>query len=772
MNILRKGIFNRENLKKFICRFIVILLIFLGGYSFGKGIIFSPEQDNAENIRINTDMIAIVNADQGVQINGEQINYAALLMAALDENYSMENLEAAKKGIENGTYAAYILIPSTFSESVISLNSTPKQAKIEYVINPFLTEERKIEAIYNVVNFEHIINCKMSYMYIASILEEFHSAQDAAQTIMTNDVRDTEALLAIQPYDLIKMVSIGELQYVDNSVEPLDITRYNQSNEEIIGEVHDKYAYYITLSEADMDALNTQGNMLIEQWTIIEKNIADINLTMDADGNLIYESGIDEIGGILDTYNMSLGEAEYNIANDLYEVKEIIDYANSSYSDLIYSYNTDLQSDSESIARQIHNDLNDNFLPSITNSEGAIKIEDEEISISYQGGSIEDINQKYELLKSYLIQIDDMMRDSSYSDLEELQNAYNEYLVDQQELDSVLDEYKEKNIFMVDINALSDDMDEAFRKEMEEHVPTVESIQKLIEDNRQEFRDEIIDKDGAMQEEYQDMNSISGLLSEASEMVQEKLNDEGGLAIPKLDEDVMQAMIHTEIVEPLDAHVGIIQDDLLEQFRNEREAFEEYNAAYIAYDPMDNINNSEIQALLSGINANNTAIQSTVTNNYMQNMEYVSEVYQNAELNVTTLQQSLLDANSTSNEAVTGALADAKSLKSETSATNQDLLQAFVTKLPYTRLGNIENTETYEFIANPSTLIDVTEDEDIVTSTPLSFDYNNVQTRTGFEDSQKILIIVALICVVGTAAVVVWRIVNKRKESRRLEKIY
>lgn len=771
MNILRKGISKRENIKKFICGFIAILLIFLGGYCFGKGMVFSQEQDDAENITINTDRIAIVNADQGVQMNGEQINYAALLMTAFDENYSMENLETAKKGIENGTYAAYILIPSTFSESVISLNSIPKQAKIEYVINPYLTEERKIEAIYNVVNFEHVMNCKMSYMYIASILEEFHSAQDAAQTIMTNDVRDTEVLLAIQPYDLIEMVSIGELQYVDNSVEPLDITRYNQSNEEIIGEVHDKYAYYITLSEADMEVLNVQGSMLIEQWTIIEKNIADINLTMDADGTLIYASGINNIAGILDTYNMSLDEAEYNIANDLCEVKEIIDYANSSYSDLIDSYNKNLQSDSESIARQIQSDLRDNLLPSVTNSEEAIRIDDEEILISYQGGSIEEINQKYELLKSYLIQIDDMMNDSSYSDLEELQNAYNEYLADWQETEAVLEECREKNIFTVDINALSEDMEEAFRNEMEEHVPTVESIQKIIEDNRQEFRDEIIDKDGAMQEEYENMNSVSGLLSEASEMVQEKLNDEGGLAIPKLDGDAMQEIIHAEIVEPLDAHVGTIQDDLLEQFRNEREAFEEYNAAYMAYDPVNNINNSEIQAMLSGINANNTAIQSTVTSNYMQNMEYVSEVYQNAELNVTALQQSLLDANSASNEAVTGALADAKSLKSETSAANQTLLQAFVTKLPYTRLGNIENTVTYEFIANPSTLIDVTEEEGIVTSTPLSFD-NNIQIRTGLEDSQKILIIVALICTALAAVVVVWWIIKKRKESQQLEKIY
>lgn len=58
-------------------------------------------------------MIAVVNMDDGVSVNQVQVNYANQLMNFPGENFSVTGLMNARAGIENGTYAAYIIISET-----------------------------------------------------------------------------------------------------------------------------------------------------------------------------------------------------------------------------------------------------------------------------------------------------------------------------------------------------------------------------------------------------------------------------------------------------------------------------------------------------------------------------------------------------------------------------------------------------------------------------------------------------------------------------------
>lgn len=49
-------------------------------------------------------------------------------------------------------------------------------------------------------------------------------------------------------------------------------------------------------------------------------------------------------------------------------------------------------------------------------------------------------------------------------------------------------------------------------------------------------------------------------------------------------------------------------------------------------------------------------------------------------------------------------LADVKALKNANSQSNQELMGDFIDKLPYTRLGSLENKKAYEFMASPVVL--------------------------------------------------------------------
>ena len=51
-------------------------------------------------------------------------------------------------------YGAYIIIPSTFSTAVDSINGTPQKAVFEYQINPHLEGQDRDNMIYELTAFQ------------------------------------------------------------------------------------------------------------------------------------------------------------------------------------------------------------------------------------------------------------------------------------------------------------------------------------------------------------------------------------------------------------------------------------------------------------------------------------------------------------------------------------------------------------------------------------------------------------------------------------------
>lgn len=81
-----------------------------------------------------------------------------------------ESIEAARSGINNGSYAAYILIPSDFSKNAVSINTVPEKSRLVFAINPNLREDISRLTMSDIKNFEINLNTNMSYMYMQAIL--------------------------------------------------------------------------------------------------------------------------------------------------------------------------------------------------------------------------------------------------------------------------------------------------------------------------------------------------------------------------------------------------------------------------------------------------------------------------------------------------------------------------------------------------------------------------------------------------------------------------
>jgi uncharacterized phage infection (PIP) family protein YhgE len=124
---LKDKIKNYIKVATYICGLIIFLLL-------GTQIERLYQQELLKQ-KETVERIAIVNMDEGTWVEGEHVNYASELLYLPADNFEITGLTEAKSGIENGLYAAYIVLPENFSEMILSIISNPQKIAIEYQFN-------------------------------------------------------------------------------------------------------------------------------------------------------------------------------------------------------------------------------------------------------------------------------------------------------------------------------------------------------------------------------------------------------------------------------------------------------------------------------------------------------------------------------------------------------------------------------------------------------------------------------------------------------------
>ncbi len=340
---MKKQIFIATLLKagKFFCIFLLgsaVGVVSMWQYTLHFGM---QHDDGTGSSRLITDKIAIVNLDEGITIHDEKVNYAEKLIINLDDNFLFTGLEDARQGYTTGIYAGYLIIPATFSESVVSLNHTPVRAEISYVINDNLEEDIKETVIYDVLTLMSDINDSISYMYVHSVLDDFHTAQDEADTVMNNDLKEKEAIDAVQANDLVALVPVTELTVVENTIEPVDISEYMMQNMKFTNQVGQKYTDYLMASRSDHMRINEEALLLMAEMSNMSGIMAGSNFGQGEDGSSIYQEGAEELDTLLEEYNISLGEKEAEISENVLAIYEDINLYMTAYDRTIEAYLAD-----------------------------------------------------------------------------------------------------------------------------------------------------------------------------------------------------------------------------------------------------------------------------------------------------------------------------------------------------------------------------------------------------------------------------------------------
>ena len=683
---------------------IFIPVIFLLGMGAGMVLSHKGISDTKNSVlahtttvqELRTDKIAVVNLDTGIAVGDENINYAGSLLVNLPDNFLLTGLEDARQGLNHGLYAGYLVVPATFSQNIVSLNETPVRAEISYMINDDLTAEYKEKAIYSVLEFVSNLNDNVSYMYLNSLMDEFHDAQNESETIMKNDQGEREAIDAIQAKDLISLIPVTEVTEVEYDIQPVDITEYMTKNAELTGQVGTKYMEYLQASEVDHQKLIVQSTALMEEMQNMDGIITGVNLALDAEGNSVYQTGEEKLSALFEEHNQKLMEKEQALDEGVLQIYTDVQNYLSEYERSINAYQEENQ---------------EKYLDILTALENLFH--------EYQSSYVLVPTEQY-------VQMKDALAVATFS-------AENEEQTETPE-----------------------SPDEGGTVELSE---LQKQMQDILVDHYYIYSDFQVDENGNIRQDEQGNNlKLTDLLAEYkkdlnNEEIKKEILDTRVGEIEKMDIAEVRNIVDSDILQPIQNNTDTFIQNVSTQYAKEKEQLREFGEAVVNYNPVKYINHEEIQGLTGEMYENGTELYKAIIETDIQQEEYVRDVYEATRADLDTMQDNIVQAKEDSDQAVEKGLEELKQIKHSNSVENQEILLDFSKKLPYTRLGSLEYRQAYEFTANPVGYRDIEDKaenvqpyvEDTVKQEKDSVSIKEYQEK----DIEKIVtVIMSMICVI------------------------
>lgn len=688
----------KNKVVKIVLGILVIGCCLGGGYYMGN----LNSKDDTEPVALlnekkpqkeelyDTELIAIVNADEGIKKQDDVISYSQSLLGTLNVKYEVTGLEDAKQGVENGKYSAYMILPGTFSEAVESINGTPQKAVLEYAIAPNLTQDAQAKAIYSVGNAYTTLNNGISELYLSSVLTEVHKVQDVAENIKENDVRDLKALGEVSGDDLREAIELPELATVEKDIAVLDLVPHYEEEDKLLAEIDKTY----------QEAWN-KGS---EEYKNVSSKIGELNQTLYGKGSM-HEA--------IQAFNMHMTPYEYPeyIDTNPAEQKELGAIRDSSIEALegvpdklkeIESATKEYIAKSKFIINKYENDIEKwGATDSSTSLEGecdGYSVEYEENTYSfYRKKDVDEklvalenqhIIEKNNGLENYYNTISDFQKNPALNDLKEnFKKLYSKLeAIEPDTYVPVSDEQWEnyiKSVIPAPIYEVEPNVDEA--KE------DLNSIQ--IKNYRLKNQIKEPDFSGV----NVDVDSIRSAMDRMMGVSKDYAEDRYGVLNGVNDE-----------LQEKDKNIKEQVTTLREAYDNTDLKKNELDEALLRYTPQEYLNQEALEILEQSLDKNQSTVEEKIENQNKQYESYVEEVYKTSEDNTKKQSESIEAGEKVSNEKLDANLANAKSLKQSTYEDNKLMLNDISGVLPYSRLGTQENIMAYRFMTEPLSVNDLT----------------------------------------------------------------
>lgn len=634
-----------QKITKWICFFLLHSTLIIGCFVLGvKSVENRIQQEEREQTVTG---IAIVNLDQGVIQKNKKIFYSSELLDLNSDYLVVENLETARQGINNGTYAAYIVIPSQFSHNAISINQEPQKAVLEFAMNPNLREDISRLTMANIKNFEIGLNTNMAYMYVQAILEEFHNAQDGAEIILANDDAEKVRIEEMNPDALLSALEYTPYDLEAPPIDKVDFDGVLKDNIEISGELKKNYDQFVSDGKEKLNQIKEGETTVVQEMDDFADLLGDVHLDRDGEES-VYAEGLQELENYVKKYEEELADQRVVIAS-MVEMAPIV---------------SPTATPTETPTPTPIPAATEMPMPSVTPTETPTQIP--VVIKQMLMESLEDINNEiYEMNQQNKQQIDEikkmisgetgtepveLVEDSEETLTEELPNIENETL-----------------------------MDESIKESIEEKLDNIETMRFLkIEDV---YKEEIIEE------------SLKQLVKAIDEL-------------PQFDSEGYENIVKQQVVQPIDEKIKTETARVQEEGSKCMESVQNYWLELSKVDMYQFYDQEKTDSLIINFTENVVELEKQIIDSQTEYQKYGNYVYLHASETMEDMQEQLGNAYDGTSENVQNEIDLLKEYRNNMNVLNSEILQDFSKKLPYTRVGNLEYVQAYDFIVKPIELSD------------------------------------------------------------------
>lgn len=672
--------------------FVLSISVFSIGVFCGTKLNKDNQERVIEEINKSSD-IALINLDEGVEIEGKKLYYAQNLLSTQGENLKFTSLNDAKIGLENGTYAAYILIPSTFSASIESINEKPVKVELEYELSDKLAPESKAGIVKDIEDFKLKLSNDISYMYVSAVMDEFHNAQDNSKLVLDNDKKELESMSLIKVRDVISHIDFPEIEFVEFVRNRLEIEPIVSSNLELIDAMKNSLLEKIQLGKDDYESVSKDKGLLDEGSKDFLNILGGLDIESDDNGEPVYQSGIDKLATQVNNYNAQL------IDNRAWIVSELASNSNAT--------------------RSSSQEYVDNSLSNIKNS--------------WQNNidtALREANQNIERLVTQALENLLAIQERIYDELDlyvrdEFQAAHEYY---KQEAKREVESYKENLINeLIEEGYIDDDETDpiyaiiASSSNADIRIATYSNAESFSLRNAQvDFIDrnnfnspmlsasaDFQDTDLERRDSLFDIPDISYLLGEANIVLPENQGSwyagfiEGLERMYTISTVDIEKTVKDDVVGAIKSKTSAKYADLKDVISKLNKSFDDYQNSLYQFDPFARIDVRILEQSAKSINSNVRDIAGKSAEYASEQSEEVAKVRDKESERTKALRENMDTANKSTEDLVGKTLDGLKDARQSNTDANKTLLEDFNNKLSYTKVGSIANKEVFEFISAP-----------------------------------------------------------------------
>jgi Predicted membrane protein len=629
--------------------------------------------------------IAVVNLDEGIQINTEYINFANQLISYRSDNFKTVSLEEARRGVVDGHFAAYIIIPQNFSKSVESINNNLGKVVLDYAINPDIRDDIKIKIFEEINMFEIELNNNISYMYLYAILEEFHLAQDSAYTVVQSNVINYNQLVKVMADDLVKMPEYVELRYITTEIADLDIENEQNMGQVVVEELKTKYNGYFERAKEDYDDVLSESQRLTGRIEGFIEDIGNINLFALDNGDTIYQVGYEELITYLNIYDTSINDSRQGLVNTLGETEIGLKTRGNAWFDalaiLVTTQSDSYEIDIRSIAQS------DILYDMSVDMELTIKENREEFAKEVLKEGYNKTRRDIENLsldESVKYQIISMLYENCIDDADIIiASTSNALELLAQETPS---EATPSNATLSNATPSNASSSNAIPFERIDFLDILVTLQSFIMDILPVYNISIDEATADFKQEF-------------TQCVDERIDEV--LGINSISMGNIQQIIDDEIIYPIETRKTEIVSGLgvgIEEINVRRS---DYLDLVERYDIFKYLDENELGITVDKFNIAINSMENKLNRKMSEYGKLVGEMQSTERENTSELKNSIDISNESTIESVEFALNNLKTDRREVNIDNEDLLSTFINKLPHTRNGSIPATGVYDFIIKP-----------------------------------------------------------------------